>query len=57
MSLASQNSLDIVGDVEYFGCGCESLIDLESGEAKAQYLCVRHRFDLHLPSYVLEAMR
>ena len=55
--MASQNSLDIVGDVEYFGCGCESLVDLKSGEAKAQYLCVRHRFNLNLPIYVLEAMR
>ncbi|MBI2648366.1 MAG: hypothetical protein HYY68_05470 [Thaumarchaeota archaeon] len=55
--MASQNSLDIVGDVEYFGCGCEALVDLKSGEARTQYLCVRHRFNLNLPIYVLEAMR
>lgn len=53
-STGSQNSLDIYGDMEYFGCGCESLVDLRSGQTLIQVLCDRHRA---LPRRMVEQMR
>ncbi len=39
----SQNSIDILGDIECFGCGCQSLVDPETGDAVIQYFCQKHR--------------
>ncbi len=38
----SQNSIDILGDVECFGCGCQSLVDPETGVALVHYFCEKH---------------
>jgi len=42
-SSLSQNSIDILGDVECFGCGCQSLVNPHTGDAKVQYFCEKHR--------------
>ena len=50
----ARNIVDIFGDVEYFGCGCENQVDVKTGQEKLQYRCPRHRF---LPDYFAEQMR
>jgi hypothetical protein len=52
--LTASNSVDIMGDVEHFGCGCESLVDVKSGADKLQYKCRRHRL---LSADIVEEMK
>ncbi len=40
---SSQNAVNIVGDIEYFGCGCYTVVDLETGQGKVHYVCEKHR--------------
>ena len=35
--------MHIEGDIEYFGCGCYTVVDLMTGEGKVRYLCDKHR--------------
>ncbi len=50
----SQNLVDIFGDMECFGCGCQCLVDPQTGEGIVQYLCERHR---QLPYYMIRQMK
>ena len=50
----SQNSVDIFGDMECFGCGCQCLVDPRTGECFIQYFCERHR---RLPLSVIRQLR
>jgi len=54
MGARSQNSVDIFGDMECFGCGCQSLVDPQTGECIIQYFCERHR---QLPLSVIRQLR
>jgi hypothetical protein len=40
---SSQNAINIVGDIEYFGCGCYTVVDLKTGQGKVHYVCDKHR--------------
>ncbi len=40
---SSQNAMRLIGDVEYFGCGCYTVVDVETGEGRIHYVCDRHR--------------
>jgi hypothetical protein len=50
----AKNEVDIFGDVETFGCGCQNQVDPKTGKEKLQYRCRRHRF---LLDNVAEKMR
>ena len=50
----SQNAIDIFGDMECYGCGCQSLVDPQTGECIIQYFCERHRL---LPLSVMRQLR
>jgi hypothetical protein len=41
--MVASNSVDILGDVEYFGCGCESQVDVKTGRPKLEFKCRKHR--------------